>query len=237
MGKKSKKKKHAASATASPDDETHDSKVADALLEAWKARYPSSDEDVAEQEVDLMRKRGHCCYAVLQEGVQKQHFDGVTNFLVMPEYVDVAAEAVQRLTTDAAFMSMQTSQKHCPVALTQPETICKTPGEKLHATAKSGTHDKPQTMAECNKPKAESRKPVLSRGHVEIEKIGMAGGTLLQQAEDKARTEMQQTFKYELLCEQGKQLYNLVLQDKTKRFHSKLKHRNKWKQKTRASQP
>jgi len=48
MGHKSRKKKPAAPAAASPVDDKHDSKVAAALLEAWKSRCPSSDEDVAE---------------------------------------------------------------------------------------------------------------------------------------------------------------------------------------------
>lgn len=235
MGRKSKKKKSAAAAAATNPDEF----VESALLEAWKLRYPSDDEDVAEQEVSLMRQRGHCCYAALQQGVQKQHFGGVSNFLAMPEYIDVATEALQNLNRNVAFMSLQDYQKPDLRSTSHTETMCKAQGETSHSpAAKSGAHGKPQTANESDKPSVRSTKPAVVRGHLESVKIGEAKGMLRQHAMAKATAEMSEQFDFDSLCPQGKQLYEMVLTDKIARLHRKLKHRNKFKEKKqRDSQP
>lgn len=48
-------------------------------------------------------------------------------------------------------------------------------------------------------------------------------------ATEKATQEMLNEFQYEKLCAQGKRLYDMVLQDKTKRLYEKLKARQRWK--------
>lgn len=197
MGRKSRKKKTAAPATADP--ETY---VEKALLEAWKSRYPSSDEDVAEQEVDLMKARGHCCYAALQEGVKKRHFDGVSNFLAMPEYIQVATETLNNLQQDVAFVSIVESQQetqHQRSVPTVQEKMCADSGDKEQSgAAKRGLTGKPQTVLKSSKPVFENTK--LAEGHPKPELIEKAGGTMLEQAARKARKEMEAEFDYHLLC-------------------------------------
>lgn len=48
-------------------------------------------------------------------------------------------------------------------------------------------------------------------------------------AQKKALAEMMQEFVFESLCVQGKKLFYLVYEEKTKRLYGKLKARQKWK--------
>jgi len=54
---------------------------------------------------------------------------------------------------------------------------------------------------------------------------------LWDRAVQKAKQEMKEEFQYEQLCKQGRQLYQYVLTDKTKRLYEKLKARRKFKSK------
>jgi len=230
MGKKKKRRD-----VKLPDvsDGGPDPLVAGALLEAWKTRYPSSDEDVAEQEVHLMKERGHCCYAVLQEGVEKQHFDGVSNYFVMPEYVQVATEALAQL------------QEHsCYAAVEHPVTGLKQHGESKPRRGDAKPRGGEQQAAEMNEdntkcgksqiavqndcePTGESAQQPRSKQKHGV-KVDKQDG-MWDAAMNKARVELEQEFDYNKLCKQGRRLFQMVMQDKTKRLYGKLKQRAQWK--------
>jgi len=110
--------------------------------------------------------------------------------------------------------------------------------EKSQKTAATGgTCRTPQTAVERDKPASENPKPA-ARVKMVSEKVDtVAGKTLLEQAQMKATKEMQAKYDYASLCEQGRELYAEVLQDKTRRLHAKLKHRDKYAKKKRDSQP
>jgi len=231
MGRKSRRKKSAAPAAT-----TQDAYVETALREAWKLRYPPSDEDVAEQEVDLMKARGHCCYAALQQGVQEQHFDGVSNFLVMPEYIQVATEALENLHGDVAFLSLVESQQEThkqmldtPSLKVETHKDMKGKSQVVEASARKG---KAHTTMESEAFSSESAEPELQARQVSEENAN-AGAPLMNKARQKAQQEMAAEYNYAALCEQGRRLYQTVLIDKTKRIYNKMRYREK----KRASQP
>lgn len=219
-----------------------DPKVAAALLRAWKSRYPPGDADVAEQEVELMRSRGHCCYAVLQEGVDKQQFEGVSNFLVMPDYVEVAAEALQQLSTFPCYATLMRPEKD----LKQQDARRPLGKDAKHSVDTRQTKAEKAGKQSCEKPRAAAAKdrttrcesarpgPQSSRSENEGKK---GGRELWDVAVDKARLELEAEFNYNALCKQGRKLFNMVLVDKTKRLHGKLKAREKWRTKKKATQP
>jgi len=61
--------------------------------------------------------------------------------------------------------------------------------------------------------------------------LGARECDLWDRAVQKAKQEMKEEFQYEQLCKQGRQLYQYVLTDKTKRLYEKLKARRKFKSK------
>jgi len=238
MTKKSKKKKAAvgtddprqlkASTYATGAEDVH---VVRALTQALEAMYVSCSGDTAASiraDIEFMREHQCCCFASIEETVTTNRVAGIFG----GHWADAAVEAYGILTQDVAYMSMQGNQKQPPSA--RKETMCTGSSEKLQQTTTiSGKNDKPQTVAECNKLTLESTKPLQARG--QVVKIGEASDKLMQQALAKAKAEMKQNFCFESLCAQGQQLYHLVLQDKTRRFYSKLKHRSKWKLKKKGS--
>lgn len=241
MTKKSKKKK--AAATAAPEKvasiaDEEDPHVVAALNQALTAIYRTCSGDTEASiraDMNFLQEKNCCCFTAIEATA----YSGTLANTSIPggHFVDAAIGAHKLLTQDAAYMSLQISQKQGSVSSATKEKMCNTDSDKAHAAAKSGAFEKPQTAVGCVKLKAESTKPAVAGRHPNVETIDTVGGMLMQQARAKAMNELQQTFCYESLCEQGRQLYELVLQDKTKRFYSKLKHREKWKQKKRVSQP
>lgn len=220
---------------ARPEVPQVDSQVVAALRKSWRAQYDSSDEDVANQEVELMKERGHCSYMALEEGVEAQHFHGVSNFLVMPQYVQVAKDALEMLDVDACYSAVVSSKKELKHKV-QPKLKgqdSKHIGEKMQDSAmKEGKslHEKPQTAAGISiKPMCESERPKPKLGHDANE--DKRRNVLWDLAEAKAHAELQEEFNYNALCKQGRQLFHIVHVDKTKRLFNKLKQRARWKAK------
>lgn len=231
MGKKKKKVVPA----ARPEDPQMDSRVVAALRESWRTQYGSSDEDVVDQEVELMQQRGHCSYLALEAGVKTQHFDGVSNFLAMPQYVQVATDALQMLATDHCYSAVVTSEKDLKHK-SQPKSKEKGSrhmGEKLQdSSVKEGksAHEKPQAVAgKSSEPMCEGEQPRPRSSQDANEDKSMC--KMWDVAVLKAQAEMNEDFNYNALCAQGKRLFEMVLVDKTKRLHGKLKARARWKQK------
>jgi len=233
MGKKKKKPVPA----ARPEDPQMDSRVVAALRESWRTQYGSSDEDVVDQEVELMQQRGHCCYMALEEGVGAQHFHGVSNFLAMPQYVQVATDALQMLVTDHCYSAVVTSKKDLQHKC-QPKSKGKDSkhmGETLQdPSVKEGRsmYEKPQTATGISsKPMYESGRPSPRPRLFQDVNEGKSTCRMWYMAVSKAQAEMAETFDYDALCSQGKRLFKMVLLDKTKRLCNKLKARHRWKQK------
>ena len=67
----------------------------------------------------------------------------------------------------------------------------------------------------------------------ELGEIDTVDDEMMKEALHKAQQELSAKFDYASLCNQGKQLYEMVLLDKTKRIRNKLKYRAK----KRAPQP
>jgi len=237
MGRKSKKK--SAAPVAAHPDEMVERTLRKLMTDMYGKADGWTDEKVQQTvngDIELMQGLGYCSYVAIQDAAALGEFKRLSP---RAHYFETAMEALENLHSDAAFISlvemqqsMQGNQKQPPS--THKETMCTGSSEKLQqTTAISGKNDKPQTVAECNKLTLESTKPLLARG--QVVKIGEASDKLMQQALAKAKAEMKQNFCFESLCAQGQQLYHLVLQDKTRRFYSKLKHRSKWKLKKKGS--
>lgn len=212
-----------------------DSRVVAALRQSWRQQYPSSDEDVADQEVELMKARGHCSYMALEEGVQARHFTGVSNFLAMQQYVQVATDAMQMLDADACYAAVDTSkkapkQKGKPRSMESPKQV----GDKPHtSTAKESKqkNEKLRTVAvKDGQPKCERGQLRLGMSH-DVKGGKPIGVDMWEVALAKAQAEMDAEFNYNALCVQGKQLFKMVLQGKVKRLYNKIKARAHWKAK------
>jgi len=238
MGKKKKTrgKQSTVDVKSCPAD---DPKVAAALLKAWRSRYPPEDADVAEQEVELMRERGHCCYAALEEGVASRHFDGVSNFLVLPEYIDVATEALQQLQEYPCYATLaheRTDPKQKDVSRLKEkdaEPINETPQHTAVKVVKPAV-DKPQTVVQKDgKLVRESAQPIAC-ANADVNEDISSRGQMWNAAVKKAQQEMDEEFDYRSLCKQGQQLFTMVLHDKTKRLYGKLKQRARWKVKQKS---
>lgn len=187
-----------------------------------------------------MQERGHYCYAALEEGVASQHFDGVSNFLVMPDYVEVASEALQKLRTYPCYATLMPEVKE-PKHNGDPKLRrqdAKPVNEKLHNAATKEDKrrcDKSQTAAEKDsKLTGECAQPRPSCHGAKEDKPG--GTEMWDVAMDKAKAELEADFNYSALCKQGKELFHMVLADKTKRLFSKMKHRARWKHRKQATE-
>lgn len=97
--------------------------------------------------------------------------------------------------------------------------------EKPQADEDNDVHDKSQASEDSGASPSTGVESVMRRqGALEHAK---AGGTLLEKATNKAAAEMAAQFNYETLCTQGRKLYEMVLIEKAKRIHTKVRYRKK----------
>jgi len=92
----------------------------------------------------------------------------------------------------------------------------------------NATHEKLRASEENGEILTTSVMPNV-QGHAVLENAKAGGMSPLEKATQKATAEMTAQFNYTELCEQGKQLFNMVLQQKIKRIHSKMQSRLKKK--------
>lgn len=239
MGKKSSKKKAAAIAATSPDKMV-ESALRKVMTKMYRRGYDGGItakrvQELVDGDITLMQSLDYVNYAALQEAETKGEF---ARFEPRQHYFEAAMEALEILHGDAAFLTILESQQENQTQVHETPT----PKVKMHIEkegklqripATSATKRKAQTMIESGVSDSESAKPEL-RGHSVLEEIDKAGGTtLMERAKQKAEEELAAEFNYALLCTQGRKLYKMVLIDKTKRLHNKMKHRAK----KRVSQP
>jgi len=182
-------------------------------------------------DVEFLEDRQCCCFASMEEAVTSRSIAGIPG----GHFLDGAIGAYDILTRDTAYMSLQADQQADQQQATgaMDEKMCTDRGDReQHETATSGRNDRPQTARESTKPQSECTKHI-ARCAVKID--AAPKGALLEQARLKAEAEMTAEFCFDSLCEQGKRLYEIVLIDKTKRLHNKLKHRSKWREKKKAA--
>jgi len=150
-------------------------------------------------------------FATLTEIVNTRTFAGKKGGM----FVEAGVDAYIRLQ-----QSLQENQSHSLVSQSGEEKHKKME-EKPHTTVETET---PYQIEESGKAVLASAKPVV-RGQVLVA-IDEAGD-MLTRATNKARAELKEEFEYEKLCEQGKRLFTMVLNEKAKRIHSKMKCRLK----------
>jgi len=193
--------------------------IATALQDTWRSKlYPHCRDDA-----DL------CCQRMLDAGF------GDLQKLQTSSGDEIRAALNQRGTSELRDIGCDVVLEVCEKLREQPtlqvyftkessKSTCKPEHEVNEpdvGTAKVGKlhSEKPQTEPKkLAKPKA---KAALDERECD----------LWQHAMHKAKKEMEKEFQHDLLCTQGRTLYQYVLTDKAKRLHSKLKARRKWKQK------
>lgn len=226
MTKKSKKTRAAAVAeqkTGTKAAVPNDAQVEDTLRRVFEDKYSKTygDTDKAvHAAMNFVKDKGCCNFASLQHAAQTGMLAGTKGGTI----TDAALSAYTLLQ-----MSLQESQlqsRHTPNPMVKMHTV---PEDKLHNDGTSDIKGKSQTSQKSGTSEAECAMPVV-RKHGSHADIDMAGGMVLfDKAKQKATAELAAEFDYADLCEQGRKLYDMVLNDKTKRIHSAMKHRAKKK--------
>lgn len=226
MGKRPKRR-NAATTPNSPDIYVENA-LRDNFRSMWKdSGFPETAvEQNTASDMRWLHEYGYCTYAALEQAKENGGFE---RFDKRSHLNQIAAETLENLQGDAIFLSIVNSEQEtqCQSAQTVQMKMCADTSEKKHA-AKTGAKGKPDAAQTSSKLASENTMLVVG---AQSEVIEMAKSTMLEHAELKARKEMQQQFDYDSLCPQGKQLFELVLVDKVKRLYSKIKHRQKRKEK------
>jgi len=229
MGKKPKRR----NATAKNPDAYVENILRENFRSMWEdgGFHAAAVQDNTTRDMQWLHEYGYCNYEALEKAKAD---DGFARFDKRSHLNQIAAETLETLQSDAVFLSMVSSKQEAQSQPTVPtqQTTKSANTSDTKQVVKGGETDTPQTAEECSKLVSEKIKLVMA---ARTEKIEVAGCTLMEHAEQKARKEMEAEFDFESLCEQGKQLYRLVLHDKTARLHRKLKHRSKWKEKKKST--
>lgn len=217
---KSSQKTRAEQATKAAHDGTGatNSDVVRALRQVFEAKYAKSwgDREAAvEAALRAMADNNSTNFTALTEIVNTRMFAGRKGGM----FVEAAIAAYLPLLR-------LLQEKHEAAPLTQTKETHTKESETTKSDEASDIHEKSRAP-ECDATHSSISVKSERQRQGAIENAKAGGTSLMETATQKAAAEMAAKFDYDKLCEQGKELYQIVMIDKAKRIHSKMKYREK----------